>query len=995
MNTAANLRARGYNDEDEGNRAFVDSLFSLERRMRHPLETMGEGSSDEELSEDEQGPYLLPMDEARKRHFANKKQEQQPTAPQKATTSQQGAAATASQRTQGIAPAPAPAPMEGVQELRGAQKGISKAPNPTKKTTNGSVARVAPVKKVSSRAPPLPPSPSAPPVAATSRLEPLPRTLHVPKPPPFPRTLHSTSAALPAGNTRTSVGRSSRPSKRPASSIEDSDSEDVEIIEQVSSPPKKIPAPLPSTSKKASPKKSAAPSPKKKRGKVPTVKEAWTKDDKMGAKAIQEKWQTLANYIDHLNEVADENPPKSKILSKFRILIVHPDITNGESSPNRIDAYLVRRIGQLMELGARLVKPQEFVARSPSSSFTDGDANEWTTHVIVPEIHPGLRIRFEKVLGCLGLDPQGITVEQLGDAVHVVREKWAWDYEAAVKFKTDLPDEADYYLPDDPRHKPTASTSPRKKNKGKTAKGKGKGKAKAGEYDTSDSSGAEDGEDKEAERASISPFGTQDYPLGEKPPPRQLLERLAGEDKAKKQRADGSASSDHLAVEPMAGLHKEFAYIKKHGADQVDRELKFADQEHDRLNSEARGELHPLDGEDTTILDERSDDNETEEEEEEEERKRYASKRVLPDGWREFVTNKGKKKFRPPPKGYACDRGSSTDPSKPGPNESIARVLDQLSIINKGDEWRERGYSKAAAALRNCPYPVTTHSEARELYGIGERIASKIVEVIQTGTHRRLSMSTNYEKIISVFSNIYGVGRSLAEIFYDKGARTLHDLKAKPELYNVREPQMLGLKYYDDLLQRIPRDEVTRLFEYARAAAAKIDPKLEVHCMGSYRRGAMSCGDIDLLVTRDPSDGKDHTGMIAQLWDMLKEEKIIAHELTSSDDWNALDAKYNALCSLPQPGSLMRRLDILGVPFDELPACLIYFTGDDHFNRSMRLKARHLGYRLNQRGLYKDVTRGRDGTKLTEGSKVLCKTEKDIFKLLSVPWRPPEQRRCS
>ena len=83
----------------------------------------------------------------------------------------------------------------------------------------------------------------------------------------------------------------------------------------------------------------------------------------------------------------------------------------------------------------------------------------------------------------------------------------------------------------------------------------------------------------------------------------------------------------------------------------------------------------------------------------------------------------------------------------------------------------------------------------------------------------------------------------------------------------------------------------------------------------------------------------------------------------------------------------MRRLDILGVPFDELPAALIYFTGNSYFNRSMRLKARHLGYRLNQRGLYKDVSRARDGTKLTEGQKIDCKTEEEILRILGVPWR--------
>lgn len=60
----------------------------------------------------------------------------------------------------------------------------------------------------------------------------------------------------------------------------------------------------------------------------------------------------------------------------------------------------------------------------------------------------------------------------------------------------------------------------------------------------------------------------------------------------------------------------------------------------------------------------------------------------------------------------------------------------------------------------------------------------------------------------------------------------------------------------------------------------------------------------------------------------------------------------------------------------------------------MRLKARELGYRLNQRGLYKDVSRDpRTNLKITEGVKVHCPTEGDIFKVLGVKWRPPEQRR--
>jgi DNA polymerase IV len=73
-------------------------------------------------------------------------------------------------------------------------------------------------------------------------------------------------------------------------------------------------------------------------------------------------------------------------------------------------------------------------------------------------------------------------------------------------------------------------------------------------------------------------------------------------------------------------------------------------------------------------------------------------------------------------------------------------------------------------------------------------------------------------------------------------------------------------------------------------------------------------------------------------------------------------------------------------------AALIYFTGNDIFNRSMRLLASKKGYRLNQRGLYKDVIRGKNREKITEGTLVESRDERKIFEILGVTWRPPEHR---
>lgn len=98
-------------------------------------------------------------------------------------------------------------------------------------------------------------------------------------------------------------------------------------------------------------------------------------------------------------------------------------------------------------------------------------------------------------------------------------------------------------------------------------------------------------------------------------------------------------------------------------------------------------------------------------------------------------------------------------------------------------------------------------------------------------------------------------------------------------------------------------------------------------------------------------------------------------------------------------GILTCYVDILTIPYHQWGAALIYFvsqppasnrgyletnvgchfffpkqTGDDIFNRSIRLLARHLGYSLNQRGLWAGVVRNpRTGEKTTTGEYCLLK----------------------
>ena len=89
---------------------------------------------------------------------------------------------------------------------------------------------------------------------------------------------------------------------------------------------------------------------------------------------------------------------------------------------------------------------------------------------------------------------------------------------------------------------------------------------------------------------------------------------------------------------------------------------------------------------------------------------------------------------------------------------------------------------------------------------------------------------------------------------------------------------------------------------------------------------------------------------------------------------------------------MWRRIDILLVPATELGAALIYFTGNDIFNRSLRLLASRKGMRLSQRGLYRETA---DGRKRALGRELVeARDERRIFEVLGVRWREPHERWC-
>lgn len=171
-----------------------------------------------------------------------------------------------------------------------------------------------------------------------------------------------------------------------------------------------------------------------------------------------------------------------------------------------------------------------------------------------------------------------------------------------------------------------------------------------------------------------------------------------------------------------------------------------------------------------------------------------------------------------------------------------------------------------------------------------------------------------------------------------------------------------------------------------------MEKNLIIEICGSYRRGALDCGDIDILITHKTK--KNLEGILQNIVKKLHEEEFLTEDLSfgSSSD------KYMGVCCISRPfgSGIHRRIDIQTIQLEQWPLAILYFTGSSHFNRSMRLWARKNGFSLSEKTLQKRffMSRRYSGSKEDDilGECIPIKTEKDVFEALGLSYIPPNQR---
>jgi DNA polymerase beta len=309
--------------------------------------------------------------------------------------------------------------------------------------------------------------------------------------------------------------------------------------------------------------------------------------------------------------------------------------------------------------------------------------------------------------------------------------------------------------------------------------------------------------------------------------------------------------------------------------------------------------------------------------------------------------------------------------------------LHELRSTESNAKFKAIAYQKAIVSIRGFYGPIRSLEDITGLKGIGPKITAKLAELIETGrlaAAERIHAVAPDTRALDTLLKIHGVGRVKANELLELG---IHDiaslrlrLRTEPGLLNAT--QKIGLNYYEDGCLRIPRGEMEAHNHRVFLAVHRDSPVLTWTIAGSYRRGAETSGDIDVLLSYDDHyDEDDAQDAFQDVITTMERDGYIVDTLAKGTK------KWMGYVRL-RPDLPARRMDMLLTDPETYPFAILYFTGSDKFNMAMRGYCHTRGYTLNE----SRIAAREPGRPVPPRMK----TEMDIFRFLGLHYIPPPER---
>ncbi|TSC58917.1 MAG: DNA polymerase (family X) [Candidatus Peregrinibacteria bacterium Greene0416_19] len=309
-------------------------------------------------------------------------------------------------------------------------------------------------------------------------------------------------------------------------------------------------------------------------------------------------------------------------------------------------------------------------------------------------------------------------------------------------------------------------------------------------------------------------------------------------------------------------------------------------------------------------------------------------------------------------------------------NKRLAQLLRQIAALldEQGVAFKPAAYRRAAQVIEDLPKDIAEYGDAKalmELPGIGEAIAAKTREFIETGNVSFLEKLLREQGgIPPALMEVENLGPKRAREFVrELGIQTIDDLIKAAEAGRLR-----GLPRMSELMEKKILESARRVTERSRRFPfAEVKPDVEkiiatirqvpgverAEVAGSYRREKATVGDIDILaITKTPD--------------------TVAEAIATLPIVRVVVAKGGTKISFDLQSGL--RVDVRLVAKDQWGSALLYFTGDKEHNIWLRKKAIERGWKLNEYGLF-------------EGGKVIASREEtDMYEALGLAWIEPQRR---
>ncbi|KAF1847382.1 Nucleotidyltransferase [Cucurbitaria berberidis CBS 394.84] len=376
---------------------------------------------------------------------------------------------------------------------------------------------------------------------------------------------------------------------------------------------------------------------------------------------------------------------------------------------------------------------------------------------------------------------------------------------------------------------------------------------------------------------------------------------------------------------------------------------------------------------------------------------------------------------------YSCQRFTPAN----GPNEDF---LDQLKKIRTArtlidDEIGVRAYSTIIASIAAYPYKLSHPREITQLPGCDEKTAVLFVEWKNTGKIQAVEDYGNDEamKVLRTFYDIWGVGAKTARNFYYNNHWTDLDDIVEFGWNDLDRVQQIGVKYYDEFLVPIPRDEVEQIASVVREFAVRLrDERITVTIVGGYRRGKVASGDVDMIVSHP--DLESTAGLVREMVEVLEDVEWITHTLTMNmtntnrgqhvlpfrsakgagvgfdtldkalvvwqdPTWPTRDRDLAEDSKAKNP-NIHRRVDIIIAPWRTVGCAVMGWSGGTTFQRDLRRYAKATkGWKFDSSGIRSRSNgeaislEGPDGVDGTPEE-----AERVVFEGLGLEYIPPEYR---